>query len=65
MMSGGRGIVRSRREVHAAQKVLKTRVGAQGLSQLCVFCFGFLQDGGLWVGVFHAASRNMREGFVM
>ena len=41
-----------RREIHAAQEVLKARAGAPGLFQLCVFRLGFLQDGDIGVGVF-------------
>ena len=41
-----------RREVHAAQMALEARAGARGLSQLCVFRLGFLQDRNIRVGVF-------------
>ena len=34
------------------QEVLQARVGARGLFQLCVFRFGFLQNGDVGVGVF-------------
>ena len=40
------------RKVHAVQKVIEVRVGAQGLLQLCVFRLGFLQDGDVAVSVF-------------
>ena len=38
--------------VHTVQQALKALVGAPGLLQLCVFRFGFLQDGDVGVGVF-------------
>jgi len=44
--------VNLRQRIHAAQELLETRVGGQGLLQLCVFRFGFLQDRDVRVGVF-------------
>ena len=38
--------------VHTVQQALKALVGAPGLLQLCVFRFGFLQDGDVGVSVF-------------
>jgi len=49
---GGKSRATLRREAHAAQQVLKARVGAPGLLQPCVFRLGFLQDGDVGVGIF-------------